>query len=190
MEAAGDAPRTGPCSPVPLGHCWGWELAVCRGKLGYLLPGLHVTLQTSTSSMYIILYTRVKCTRDLRQRRLARARSWVRAPAALPRRTLPAHPVAVRWYIPKPHAHAEAGQAAGHQLMLRPPAITHFSTTAQQPQHLLRALGSCLDFQIHVSCSISKTKHQSSLTPLVFKTSFDICMWGCIFPGGCTKKLR
>lgn len=143
----------------------------------------------STGSMYIILYTWDKHTHDLWQRRLAGAQSWVRPPAALPRMALPARPVAERQYIPKPHAHGEASQAAGHQLVLRPPAITHFSTTAQQPQPLLHAPGSRLGFQIHVSCSISKTKYQSPLTLLAFKTSFDICMWGCIFPGGFTEKL-
>lgn len=113
----------------------------------------------STGSMYIILYTRDKHTCDLRQWRLVGAQSWVRPPAALPRRALPACPVAVRQYIPKPHAHGEASQAASHQLVLRPPAITHFSTTAQQPQPLLHTPSSCLGFQIHVSCSISKTTY-------------------------------
>lgn len=128
--------------------------------------------------------TWVKYMHDLWQHRLVGAWLWVRAPAVLPRWALMACPAAVRQYTPKPRACAEAGRPASHQLVLQPPAVTCFSTTAQQPQPLL-----CLGFQIHVSCSISKTKHQSPLTLLVFKTSFDICMWGCIFPGGCTEKL-
>lgn len=117
---------------------------------------------------------------DLWQHRLTGAWLWVRTPAALPRRPLPASPMAVYWYIPKPCAHAEAGRTASHQLMLWLPAITHFSIMAQQPQPLPCTLSSRLGFQIYISCSISNTRHQSPLTLLVFKTSFNICMWAVL----------
>lgn len=51
---------------------------------------------------------------------------------------------------------------------------------AQQPQPLLRALGWNFGFQIHVQRSISKSKHQSLLTPLVLKP-LSIFACGAVF---------
>lgn len=94
----------------------------------------------------------------------AGTRSWARSPVVLPRRALPACPVAVHQSVPKliPELRQEEGTSSCC-------GCHHPRPHSQQPQPLLRALGLYFGFQIHVQGSISKSKRQSPLTPFALK---------------------